>query len=113
MLKPIIWMGSSLKDLKEFPKEVQREIGYALYRAQIGKKHHKTKPLKGLGGVMEIISDYDKDTYRAVYAYKFFEGIYVLHAFKKKSKKGIQIPKEEIEVIRQRLKRAKEIAGVK
>ncbi|HSE83482.1 MAG TPA: type II toxin-antitoxin system RelE/ParE family toxin [Thermodesulfobacteriota bacterium] len=113
MLKPIIWIGSSLKDLKEFPKEVQREIGYALYRAQIGKKHHKTKPLKGFGDVIEIVSDYDKDTYRAVCAYKFVEEIYVLHAFKKKSKKGIQIPKEEIEVIRQRLKRAKEIAGEK
>ncbi len=110
MLKPIIWIGSSLKDLKEFPNEVQREIGYGLYQAQMNKKYHKTKPLKGFNGVMEIVSEYDKDTYRGIYAYKFGENIYVLHAFKKKSKKGIKTPKEEIEVIRQRLKRAKELA---
>lgn len=110
MLKPIIWISSSLKDLKEFPKEVQREFGYALYQAQMNKKHHKTKPLKGFDGVMEIVSDYDKDTYRGIYAHKLGENIYVLHTFKKKSKKGIKTPKEEIEVIKQRLKRAKEIA---
>lgn len=110
MLKAIIWMGSSLKDLKKFPKEVQREIGYALYQAQMDKKHHKTKPLKGFEGVMEIISDYDKDTYRGIYACKLGEKIYVLHTFKKKSKKGIKTPREEIVVIKQRLKRAKEIA---
>ncbi len=108
-LKPIIWIGSSLKDLKKFPKEVQREIGYALYRAQIGKKHHNTKPLKGFDGIMEIISDYDKDTYRGVYAYKLGDYIYMLHTFKKKSKKGIKTPKEEIKIIKQRIVRAKEI----
>lgn len=110
MLKPIIWISSSLKDLRKFPNEVQREFGYALYRAQIGKKHHKTKPLRGFDGVMEIVSDYDKDTYRGIYAYKLSEDIYVLHSFKKKSKKGIKTPKEEIKVIKQRLRRAKEIA---
>nr|WP_197705159.1 hypothetical protein [Candidatus Kuenenia stuttgartiensis]CAJ71074.1 conserved hypothetical protein [Candidatus Kuenenia stuttgartiensis] len=57
MLKSIIWIGSSLKDLKEFPKEVQREFGYALYQAQMNKKHHRTNPLKGFDGVMEIVSD--------------------------------------------------------
>lgn len=113
MLKPIIWISSSLKDLRKFPNEVQREFGYALYRAQINKKHHKTKPLRGFDGVMEIVSDYDKDTYRGIYAYKLGEDIYVLHSFKKKSKRGIKTPKEEIEVIKQRLKIAKEIAGGK
>ncbi len=109
MLKPTIWICSSLKDLKKFPDDVQSEIGYALYQAQIGKKHHKTKPLKGFDGVMEIVSDYDKDTYRGIYAYKLGENIYVLHAFKKKSNKGIKTPKEEIEVLKQRLKRANEL----
>ena len=113
MLKPIIWLGSSLRDLKKFPNEVQREIGYALYRAQIGKTYHNTKHLKGFSGVIEITSDYDKDTYRAVYALKIGEDIYVLHAFKKKSKRGIKTPKEEIDVIKQRLIKAKEIAGGK
>lgn len=105
----VIWIGSSIKDLKKFPKEAQREIGYALYRAQIGKKHHKAKPLREFDGVMEIVSDYDKDTYRGVYAYKLGDYIFMLHVFKKKSKKGIKIPKEDIEIIRQRLKQAKEI----
>ena len=110
MLKAIVWISSSLKDLKGFPTEVQREMGFALYRAQLGKKSDKAKPLKGLDGVMEIVSDYDKDTYRGVYAYKLGDEIYVLHAFKKKSKKGIKTPKEEIALIKNRLKRAKEIA---
>ncbi|MBC8549267.1 MAG: type II toxin-antitoxin system RelE/ParE family toxin [Candidatus Brocadiales bacterium] len=110
MLKPIIWISSSLKDLKKFPNEVQREFGYALYQAQMNKKHHKTKQLRGFDGVMEIVSDYDKDTYRGIYAYKLGENIYVLHSFKKKSKKGIKTPKEEIEVTKQRLKIAKEVA---
>ena len=110
MLNSIIWIGSSLKDLKGFPREVQREFGYALYQAQANKRYHKSKPLKGFDGVMEIISDYNKDTYRVIYAYKLGDDIYVLHAFQKKSKTGIKTPKEDIAVIKQRLKRAKEIA---
>ena len=110
MLKPIVWISSSLKDLKKFPNEVQREFGYALYQAQMKKKYHKTKLLRGLDGVMEIVSDYDKDTYRGIYTCKLDDDIYVLHSFKKKSKKGIKTPKEEIEIIKRRLKIAKEIA---
>ena len=113
MEKPVIWIASSLKDLKKFPEDVQDEIGYILYQVQIGESHRKIKPLKGFPGVMEIVSVYDKDTYRTVYAIKLGDEIYVLHAFKKKSKKGIRTPKEEIEVIRQRLKIAKEIAKEK
>jgi phage-related protein len=79
------------------------------------KEHHQNiKPLKGFSsGVMEIKSDYDKDTYRTVYAAQLGDEIYVLHAFKKKSKRGIKTPKEELEVIKQRLKRAQEIATSK
>jgi phage-related protein len=110
MIKPIIWVSSSLKDLKSFPTEVKREMGYALYRAQLGKKSNKAKPLKGFDGVMEVVSDYDKDTYRGIYAFKLGDEIYVLHAFKKKSKKGIKTSKKEIAVIKSRLKTAKEIA---
>lgn len=109
MLRQIIWIGSSLKDLKKFPETVKDEIGYILYLVQIGEHHQNITPLTGFtDGVMEIKSDYDKDTYRAVYATKLGDEIYVLHTFKKKSKKGVKIPKEDIEVIRQRLKRAKE-----
>jgi phage-related protein len=59
--KSIVWMGSSLEDLKKFPRDVQRDVGFALYRAQIGKHHHSVKPLKGLSGVMEIVSFYATD----------------------------------------------------
>ena len=113
MERPVIWIGSSLKDLKKFPEHVQDEIGYILYQVQIGESHRKIKVLKGFTGVIEIVSDYDKDTYRAVYAIKLGHEIYVLHAFKKRSKKGIRTPKEETEVIKQRFKRAKEIAKEK
>lgn len=114
MLRPVVWLGSSLKDLKEFPEAIKGEIGYILYLVQIGEHHQNIKPLSGFPGeVMEIKSDYAKDTYRAVYAAKLGNEIYVLHTFKKKSKKGIKTPKEDIEVIRQRLKRGQEIARSK
>ena len=108
--KSIIWLGSSLEDLKKFPRDVQRDVGFVLYRAQIGKHHHNIKPLKGLNGVMEIVSFYATDTYRTVYTIKLGKRIYVLHAFKKKSKKASKTPKPEMEIIKQRLKRAKELA---
>ncbi len=104
----MIWIGSSREDLKAFPVEVKHEIGYALLVAQHGKKHDNVKPYTELSGVMEIVSDYDKEAYRAIYAYKIGEVIYVLHAFHKKSKKGKKIPKEIKETINLRYKRAKE-----
>ena len=70
VIKPVVFVGTSLEDLNEFPRDVQREIGYALHQAQIGEKHRKTKLLKGFSGVMEIRSDYRTNTYRAVYAAK-------------------------------------------
>lgn len=110
-MKPVFWVGSSLKDLKQFPEEVKNNIGYALHFAQMGVKHNDAKPLKGIGsGVMEIMSDFNTDTYRAVYTVKIGEAIYVLHSFQKKSKRGISTPKEEINIIKQRLKIAKEHA---
>jgi len=111
MLRQIVWMGSSLKDVKKFPETVKDEIGYILYLVQNGEYHRNIKPLIGLsGGIMEIISDYDKDTYRAVFTAKLGNDIYVLHTFMKKSKKGSKIPNEDLEVINQRFKRALEIA---
>ena len=111
MIRQVVWIGSSFKDLKKFPEPVKDEVGYILYLVQIGEYHKNIKPLTGFpGGVMEIKSDYDKDTYRTVYVTKLDDEIYILHTFKKKSKKGIKIPSEDIEVIRQRLKRAREIA---
>ncbi len=108
--KPVAWIGSSLEDLKQFPQEVCRVVGYALYLAQNGGKHPDAKPLKGFGGasVLEVVEDYDGDTYRAVYTVKFRDAICVLHAFQKKSKHGIATPKQDIDLIRQRLNQAKE-----
>ncbi|MEQ8999417.1 MAG: type II toxin-antitoxin system RelE/ParE family toxin [Coleofasciculus sp. B1-GNL1-01] len=109
-LKPVEWVGSSLEDLKTFPEEVQQVVGYALYLAQCGEKHPSAKPLKGFkgAGVLEVVENFDKDTYRAVYTVKLAGVVYVLHAFQKKSKQGIATPKQEIELIEARLKRAKE-----
>ena len=109
-IKLVDWVGSSRDDLKEFPADVQDEMGYALYIAQIGDKHPKAKPLKGFSGVMEIRSNYASNTYRAVYTTKIGDRIYVLHAFQKKSTRGIQTPQKEIDLIKRRLQRAQELA---
>jgi phage-related protein len=108
--KPIEWIGSSLKDLRAFPEEVKDAVGVALDVAQQGEKHESAKPLQGFGGagVLEIIDDFDGDTYRAVYTVKFKGVVYALHAFQKKSKKGISTPKEEIDLVKKRLKAAEE-----
>lgn len=109
-LKSVEWIGSSLEDLKDFSEEVQQVVGYALYVAQCGDKHPSAKPLKGFkgSGVVEVVEDFDGDTYRAVYTTKLAGVIYVLHSFQKKSKQGIATPKQDIELIETRLKRAKE-----
>lgn len=109
--KPIYWIGTSLDDLKEFPKDVTRSVGAALRAAQEGSKAPYAKPLKGFGGagVLEIVEDFDGEAYRAVYTVKFAGVVFVLHAFQKKSKSGIATPKSEIDKIEQRLKRAKEL----
>ncbi|MEG3928281.1 type II toxin-antitoxin system RelE/ParE family toxin [Microcoleus sp. D3_18a_C4] len=109
-LKTVVWMGSSLKDFREFPEEVHDIMGYALYLAQTGDKYESAKPLKGFGSakVLEITDDHDGDTYRAVYTVKFADTVYVLHAFQKKSKKGIATPQQDITLIQERLKRAQE-----
>ncbi|HEV7374771.1 MAG TPA: type II toxin-antitoxin system RelE/ParE family toxin [Pyrinomonadaceae bacterium] len=107
-VKLLVWVGSSLKDLREFPEAVKDEMGFALYEAQCGLKPLDSKPLKGFGGanVLEIVSDYQIDTYRAVYTVRFNERVYVLHAFQKKSKKGIATSQSDIELIKRRLKQA-------
>lgn len=109
-LKPVEWVGSSLEDLREFPEEVQQVMGYALYLAQGDGKHSSAKPLKGFkgAGVLEVVEDFDGDTYRAVYTVRLEGVVYVLHAFQKKSKHGIATPKQDIALIEARLKRAKE-----
>jgi phage-related protein len=109
-IKEIEWVGSSYKDLKNMPATIQDDIGFILWRIQEGKDHFNLRPLKGFRGVLEIISDYQTDTYRTVSAVKLGNKIYVLHVFKKKSKRGIAIPKEDIAVIRTRLQEAQRMA---
>jgi phage-related protein len=108
--KPLRWVGSSKEDLAAFPGAARREAGYALYLAQIGTKAPKAKPLKGFGGggVLEVVADHDGNAYRAVYTVKFEKAVYVLHAFQKKSKKGIATPKPHLQIVKQRLKLAAE-----
>jgi phage-related protein len=108
--KPVEWMASSRDDLREFPQDVRRVMGQAIDDAEHGGEHPSAKALKGFGGrgVLEIVDDFDGDTYRAVYTVKFADVIYVLHAFQKKSKKGIATPQRDIDLIKARLKRAEE-----
>ncbi|MDP2391395.1 MAG: type II toxin-antitoxin system RelE/ParE family toxin [Acidobacteriota bacterium] len=114
LLKPVIWLGDSLRALKTFPALVQDEMGYAVYVAQCGDKHVSAKPVKGLGpGVLEVVTDHRGDTFRSVYTVRFADRVFVLHAFQKKSKRGIATPKADIELIKQRLKQAVEVSKKK
>ena len=109
MPKPVEWVGSSKGDLKKFPAAVQDRVGFALYQAQIGLRHRDATLLKGLGPqVLEVVSRYDGDTYRAVYTVRFKLAVYVLHAFQKKAKRGIETPKQEIDLIKRRLRSAEQ-----
>lgn len=107
-LKLLLWVGSSKKDLLAMPDDVVDVFGFALHLARTGKKHEQAKPLKGFGGasVLEVVEDHMGDTYRAVYTVKIAEAVYVLHCFQKKSKQGIETPKQEMNLIRERLKAA-------
>jgi len=109
--KQLFWVGSSRRDLREFPPGVRRTFGVALFAAQVGETPPDAKPLRGFGGagVLELIEDHRGDTYRAVYTVRFATGIYVLHAFQKKSKRGIATPKRDLELIRERLKWAERL----
>ncbi|MBW4475699.1 MAG: type II toxin-antitoxin system RelE/ParE family toxin [Tolypothrix brevis GSE-NOS-MK-07-07A] len=108
-LRPLVWMGNARKNIREFPSEVQKAVGYALQLVQAGETPMEAKPFKGVGsGVYEIIKRYDTDTYRAVYAVKIGEKVYVLHAFQKKSKGGIKTPQADVDLIKQRYKDALE-----
>lgn len=100
--KPLHFVGDSDRNLRSFPKEVRDVMGQALWAAQLGKKHPDAKPLKGFtgAGVLEVISDYDTDTYRGVYTVRLAGVVYVLHTFQKKSKRGIQTTRQDIGLIR-------------
>ena len=106
-VKPLLWIMSSYKDFTEFPPKVQDNFGFELFLAQTGQHPPSAKLLKGLGsGSVELVDDFDGDTYRAVYTVRFATAIYVLHSFKKKSKQGSKTPQSDIELIKKRLRDA-------
>jgi phage-related protein len=108
----LYWVGSSKRDLHSLPDPVEDLFGYALYLAQDGKKHDQAKPLKGFGsaGVMEVVENWDRSTYRAVYTVWFEGVVFVLHVFQMKSTRGAATLKTDIDLIRERLKVAEQIA---
>ena len=115
MSKEIVFLGDSREKLREFPEEARVRMGYALREAQEGGKASYPKPLKGIGAgatIIEICDDHEGNTYRVMYTVKIGSKLYVLHAFQKKSKKGIETPKSEIEIIKARFRRARELAGM-
>ena len=109
------WIASSRRDMRALPKEVRRSFGVALYAAQIGETPPIAKPLRGFGGagVLELIEDDAGGTYRAVYTVRYATAVYVLHVFQKKSKRGRETPQRDIDLIKERLKRAEEIHALK
>jgi phage-related protein len=111
-MKPLLWVASAKKDLLKMPEQVVDVFGYALYLAQSGLKHEQAKPLKGFGsaGVLELVEAYDGNAYRAVYTVRFKNGVYVLHCFQKKSRKGVETTLQDIDVVKARLRLAQEHA---
>jgi phage-related protein len=109
-VKTVYWLGSSRDVIRQFPKEIRLEVGFALESAQLGGKAINVVPLVGFcgAGVLEVIADGEGGTYRTVYTVRFRDAVYVLHAFQKKSKKGIATPRHEISLVKQRLKAAQE-----
>ena len=107
--KPLAWIGSSRRDMREFPQPVRRKMGLALYAVQSGTTPPTAKPLKGFGGAstLELVEDHDGNSYRAVYTVRFADVVYVLHAFQKKSKRRIATAKADIELIKRRLAEAR------
>jgi phage-related protein len=102
-IRPLRWVGSSSKDYAEFPPEGQEQFGFELFLAQTGQHPPSGKPLRGPGGAIELIEDFRGDAYRAVYTLRLRSAIFVLRAFKKKSKEGIKTPQKDVMLIKRRL----------
>jgi phage-related protein len=109
--RELFWVGTTLDDVRSFPEEVRREVGHALHLAQLGEKSPSAKPLRGFqgSGVLEVVETFDGNAYRAVYTVRFVSGVYALHAFQKKSHRGIATDKRDIDLVEQRLREAEQI----
>jgi phage-related protein len=110
--RKLTWLVDSLRRLTGFPPAVRQKLGFALYQAQIGRQHESAKILRGFDeAVWQVRADDPSGTYRAVYLTQVGDAIYVLHAFQKKASSGIATPRQELELIEQRLKLARKLAG--
>jgi phage-related protein len=108
-VRPLLWVASSKRDYLRFPPRVQDNFGFELFLAQTGQHPPSAKPLRGLeSGTVELVDDFDGDTYRAVYTVHFRDAVYVLHAFKKKAKRGIKTPQSDIDLVKRRLRDAEQ-----
>jgi phage-related protein len=112
-LKPVCWLGDTLKMLRSFPNVVQSDIGQGLFLVQIGQIPKDAKHLTGMSGVIEIVTRFDGETYRTVYTTKIANKVYVLHIFQKKAKSGIKTPQQDIDLIVTRLKEAHRRESIK
>ena len=111
VMRPLVWLGNSLRNLRAFPAEAKKIVGDELQLIQFGGMPRDAKPFKGVGsGVFEIALRHDAEAFRTVVAVQLGRNIYVLHAFHKKSKKGIATPKPDVDLIKQRYKEARELA---
>jgi phage-related protein len=113
VMRPLIWLGDSRRNIQAFPSGAQKLIGDELQLVQFGGMPKDAKPFKGVGvgsGVFEIALAYQTNAFRAVYAVQVGKKIYVLHAFQKKSKSGVKTPQKNIDLIKRRYKEAKELA---
>jgi phage-related protein len=111
VLRPVVWLGNSKKSLREFPDGAQKLLGDELQLIQFGGIPKDAKPFKGVGsGVLELAVRFVSDAYRVVLAVQIGRRIYVLHAFQKKSKKAIETPKRDVDLIKKRYAEAQELA---
>ena len=111
ILRPLVWVGDSLRQVQGFPNEVQKSVGDELQLIQFGGMPVHAKPFKGVGsGVFELVSRFDTDTYRTVVAVQIGRRVYVLHAFQKKSRRGIATSKRDVDLIKRRYREAQELA---
>jgi phage-related protein len=111
VLRPVVWLGDSKKNLQDFPKRAQKMLGDEIQLIQFGGMPKDAKPFRGVGsGVFEIALRHASDAYRVVMAVQLGQRIYVLHSFQKKSKKGIETPKRDVELITKRYAEARELA---
>jgi phage-related protein len=107
--RPISWLKAALKEFQDFPEDARTVCLAALTIAAEGEKADIAKPLHGFGsGVFEIALRYRSDAFRVVYAVQIGDELWVVHAFQKKSTKGIHTPKRELDIVKDRLKRLKE-----